>query len=119
MSDTTDFTLQDIYYNPKTGYCGAIELYRRAKKRSKAITLKAVKEWLERQKVAQVFKGANSKKEHLSIEAERGTWQIDHCFMKKSHRKINNGYHAIFCAVEIGYRARHFYYSMKCARRKC
>jgi hypothetical protein len=57
-----------------------------------------------------VFKGANRKKEHLSIEAERGTWQIDHCFMKKSHRKINNGYHAIFCAVEIGSR-----YAFACA----
>ena len=72
MADTTDSTLQDIYYNPKTGYCGALELYRRAKKRSTAITLKAVKEFLERQSVAQQFKGANRKKEHLSIEAERG-----------------------------------------------
>ena len=104
MPDTTDSTLQDIYYNPKTGYCGAIELYRRAKQRSKAVTLKAVKEFLERQKVAQVFKGANQKKEHQHIEGERGTYQIDHCFMKKSHRKINNGHHAIFCAVEIGSR---------------
>ena len=44
MSDTTDLTLQAIYYNPKTGDCGALELYRRAKKRSTTITLKAVKE---------------------------------------------------------------------------
>ena len=71
MPDTTDSTLQSIYYNPKTGYCGALELYRRAKKRSTTITLKAVKEWLERQKTAQVFKGANQKKEHQHIEAER------------------------------------------------
>ena len=94
--------LTKIYYDPKTGYSGALELYRRAKKVNATMTLKRVKEFLAKQETAQVFKGTNKKKTHLHIEARRGSYQIDHTFM--SNRKINNGYHAIFCAVEIGSR---------------
>ena len=96
--------LQTIYYDAKTGYSGATELYRRAKRKSKSITFRKVKEFLSKQETVQAFKGANAKREarQFHIEAERGTYQIDHCFL--SNRKINNGYHAIFCAVEIGSR---------------
>ena len=102
MDDQT--LLQKIYYDAKTGYSGAVELYRRAKKKSSSITLRSVKEFLAKQETAQIFKGNNAKKEtkQFHIEAQRGTFQVDHCFL--SNRKINNGYHAIFCAVEIGSR---------------
>jgi transposase InsO family protein len=38
----------------------------------------------------------------FKIEAPRGTWQIDYTFLK--NKKINNGFHCVFVAVEIGSR---------------
>ena len=55
--------LQKIYYDAKTGYSGAVELYRQAKKKSPSITLRSVKEFLAKQETAQVFKGNNVKKQ--------------------------------------------------------
>lgn len=103
MGSEADELLQKIYYDPKTGYSNTLELYRRAKKKSKSITISYVKAWLAKQATAQVFKGTNAKKTHLSIEAARGTYQIDHTFFP-SNKKINNGFKAVFCAIEVGSR---------------
>ena len=102
-ADARDELLQKIYYDPKTGYSNTLELYRRAKKKSTSITISYVKAWLAKQATAQVFKGTNAKKTHLSIEAARGTYQIDHTFFP-SNTKINNHYKAVFCAIEVGSR---------------
>ena len=42
-ADARDELLQKIYYDPKTGYSNTLELYRRAKKKSKSITISYVK----------------------------------------------------------------------------
>ena len=97
----TDAILQNIYYDPKTGFGSIAELFRRA--RSHGIQLKQVKEFMNRQETRQIHKKPSRRKtEMFKIEAPRGTWQVDHTFTKD--KKINNGYHAIFVAVEIGSR---------------
>jgi len=93
--------LRATYYNAKTGFGSAVDLYRKV--RLQNISMKQVKEFLSKQETHQTFKKPKARKaEMFKIEAERGTWQVDFVYMK--HRKINNGFHKIFCAVEIGSR---------------
>ena len=89
-ADARDELLQKIYYDPKTGYSNTLELYRRAKKKSKSITISYVKAWLAKQATAQVFKGTNAKKTHLSIEAARGTLheKIEHLFSSEGTKSL-------------------------------
>ena len=51
-------TFKDLYYNPKTGYSSKDKLYRRAKELDDNITLKIIKEFLDRQPTAQITKQA-------------------------------------------------------------
>ena len=97
--------LKRLYYNPKTGFGSAAHLLLSARKaRVAGVTMKHCVEFISRQETAQVYKGANMKQEkrQFKIESKRGYWQCDHCFMK--HSKTNNGYKAIFVAVDIGSR---------------
>ena len=99
--DTDNKILQATYYDAKTGFGSAVDLYRKVRLHN--ITMKRVKEFLSKQETHQKFKKPKARKaEMFKIEAERGTWQVDFVYMK--HRKINNGFHKIFCAVEIGSR---------------
>ena len=100
MADN-DNTMKKIYYDPKTGFGSALELFRKV--REKGISLREVKTWLGKQHTQQIYKKPkNRKAEMFKIESPRGSWQIDFTFAK--NKKINNGYHAIFVAVEIGSR---------------
>ena len=97
--------LKRLYYDPKTGFGSAAHLFRAAKKSKVAeVTMKHCVDFIARQETAQVHKGTNEKQEkrQFHIESKRGYWQCDHCFMK--HTKANNGYKAIFVAVDIGSR---------------
>jgi len=81
----------------------ALELYNRARKQSDSIKLPFVKDWLSKQETQQIHRKPIRRKVHqFSIEAKRGTWQVDFTFTK--NKKINNGYHCIFVAIEIGSR---------------
>ena len=100
MADN-DNIMKKIYYDPKTGFGSALELFRKV--REKGISLREVKTWLGKQHTQQIYKKPkNRKAEMFKIESPRGSWQIDFTFAK--NKKINNGYHAIFVAVEIGSR---------------
>ena len=48
--------LEELYYNPLTGFQGINKLYKKAKELNKKITLKFVKEWLEQQETQQITK---------------------------------------------------------------
>ena len=48
--------LEELYYNPLTGFQGINKLYKKAKELNKKITLKFVKEWLEEQETQQITK---------------------------------------------------------------
>ena len=101
--DSDSSILKKIYYNPKTGFSSALELYTRARKQRNTIKLPFVKEWLSKQETQQIHrKPIRRKAQQFSIEAKRGTWQADFTFTK--NRKINNGFHCIFVAIEIGSR---------------
>ena len=97
--------LKRLYYDPRTGFGSALHLYRSAKKaKVEGVRMKDCIEFIRRQETAQIHKGANEKQEkrQFHIESKRGYWQCDHAFMK--HKKTNNGYKAIFVAVDIGSR---------------
>jgi transposase InsO family protein/LysM repeat protein len=94
--------LKQIYYDPKTGLGSALELYNKVRKKN-PMTLKYIKAWLAKQEVQQIHRKPIVRKTQMfSIEANRGTWQVDFCYF--SDKKINNGYHCLFCAIEIGSR---------------
>jgi transposase InsO family protein len=100
--DEKNAVLKQIYYDPKTGLGSALELYNKVRAKN-PMTLKYIKAWLEKQEVQQIHRKPIVRKTQMfSIEANRGTWQVDFCFL--SDKKINNGYHCLFCAVEIGSR---------------
>jgi aspartate carbamoyltransferase regulatory subunit len=96
--------LRKLYYEPKTGFGSSAHLYKNAKKAGLKVTMKIVKAFVDKQEVAQLFAPKTTKREtrHFKIASKRGYWQVDHTFMK--HNKINNNYHAIFVAINIGSR---------------
>jgi transposase InsO family protein len=96
--------LRKLYYEPKTGFGSPAHLYKNARKAGLVVTMKVVKAFVDKQEVAQLFAPKTTKREtrHFKISARRGVWQIDHTFMK--NKKINNNYHAIFVAINIGSR---------------
>ena len=71
--------LTDLYYNPKTGYSSKDKLYRRAKELDDNITLKIVKEFLDRQPTAQITKQTKRQKIFSSIKSPsvKNNYQID------------------------------------------
>ena len=94
--------LRKLYYEPKTGFGSPAHLYKNAKKAGLKVTMKIVKAFVDKQEIAQLFAPKTTKREtrHFKIASKRGYWQVDHTFMK--HNKINNNYHAIFVAINIG-----------------
>ena len=103
MNEEINKQLKLLYYNPKIGFGSANHLYLSAKKAHvTGVTIKQCVDFISNQETVQVHKGTNEEKRQFRIESKRGYWQCDHCFMK--HSKTNNGYKAIFVAVDIGSR---------------
>ena len=96
--------LRKLYYEPKTGFGSPAHLYKNARKAGLMVKMKEVTKFVKKQEIAQIYKPNTTKREirHFKIASRRGYWQIDHTFMK--HKKINNNYHAIFVAINIGSR---------------
>ena len=71
--------LTDLYYNPKTGFTSRDKLYRRAKELDNNITLKIVKEFLDRQPTDQITKQTSRQKVFSSIisPSVRNNYQMD------------------------------------------
>ena len=101
-------TLQDLYYNPETGYQNAEKLFKDIKKYDFGITRKGVKSWLEAQPAY------TQHKQLIKHHPKRQTWVrdlgeqllIDLIFMgiennKSKWVKENNGYEYTVAAIEI------------------
>jgi hypothetical protein len=72
--------LQNIYYNPLTGFQGLDKLYRKAKLLNNNITKKITKEWLDNQETEQITKQQKKTKNIYSSiisPAVRNNFQID------------------------------------------
>jgi hypothetical protein len=78
--DEKNAVLKQIYYDPKTGLGSALELYNKVRTKN-PMTLKYIKEWLAKQETQQIHRKPIVRKTQMfSIEANRGTWQVDYCF---------------------------------------
>ena len=83
--------LGKIYYDPKEGFMGINNLYRKAKKKDKTIKMKDVEKWLKQQSVGQVHTRKSDQIEYLPIMSfTPGHFQMDLTDMDvfKSQNKI-------------------------------
>ena len=59
--------LGKIYYDPKEGFMGVNNLFKKAKAKDKTVKLVDVKKWLKKQAVSQVHTRKSIKTEYLKI----------------------------------------------------
>ncbi len=89
--------LQKIYYDPKQGLINAQKLFQKV--RELGIKSQDVKNFLQKQKTAQLYKGP-TEKHFYPITALPGSYQCDLIFYPKT-KKINNGYDTALTLIEI------------------
>ena len=98
--------LYDTYYNPRTGYINASQLYKKIK--HTGITLKQVQEWLKKQESVQITHQKSQNSGGIPITGKPNSYQADLTFLTdlKAH---NRGYTAILCIIEITSRKAYCY----------
>jgi hypothetical protein len=105
--------LKKLYYDPKTGFIGAVPLKEKAIEIDKDITLTQVKEWLKKQSVSQQHTQITKKIKYLPITSNRpNNFQIDLTFMPKVKQK-NGGYTVILTCINITTRKGYAYKAKK------
>lgn len=97
--------LQNIYYNPRTGYGTALALYQRVK--DKGFTYEQVKQWYAKQEGNQIF-ATNRKVNYPAIIGMPSDYQADLMFLDQYARQ-NNGYHVILNIIELTTRKAYSY----------
>lgn len=76
--------LSKLYKNPKTGFVGAVALYRKAKVIDASITLKIVKKWYSEQSNIQQYSTQNKKYPEFKIASSNpNEWQMDLAFWER------------------------------------
>ena len=106
-----DKVLTEIYYNPLEGLVGVTNLYRKAKKKLKSITMKQVKEWYKRQSTTQIHYRTKKKISYLPIFSYKsGAFQMDLTEMKRLSSK-NKGFKYILTAINVNTRKLYAYRS--------
>ena len=102
--------LNKIYYKDLT-FGGVQSLYKKAKEAHPKITIKIVKEWLDKQQTAQLNNKPIIKKDFKPIYSEQPySFQIDLTFFPR-YKKQNNGYYVMFTAININTRFGYAYYA--------
>ena len=93
--------LTDLYYNPKTGFTSRDKLYRRAKELDNNITLKIVKEFLDRQPTDQITKQTSRQKVFSSIisPSVRNNYQMD--IFVLPNPTLNQGFKYLLTCIDI------------------
>ena len=103
--------LDELYYNPKTGFIGVTPLYQKAKMINPDIKLNDVKEWLKSQSVNQQHRQNTKKISFLPIfTGKSGNFQIDLTFMPK-FKQANRGFEVILTCINITTRKGYAYKS--------
>ena len=95
--------LERIYYNPKTGFTNAKDLYQKAKESGLKVKYKDVKKWYDEQPVNQVFKKVSKIKSYNRIRShyhQTGEMQGDLMDLKK-YSQYNKGYRYLFNVIDI------------------
>ena len=108
--------LNAIWYSPETGHVGAQQLYKRAKEQGVAVTMKAVREWLQRQELHATYahNGMDRKPgrrkwgrdqpqpvgNQFKISDVPNSYVADSVFMD-AYKKLNQGYRGYMLFIEI------------------
>ena len=91
--------IRKLYYNPKQGLTNPRKLHEKLKE--KGISLKEIKEFVDRQEVGQKYRYKPNKKDQwYPITAPSFSYEIDLIFYPKTKR-INLGYDTALTAIEI------------------
>jgi len=93
--------LTDLYYNPKTGFNSKDKLYRRAKELDDNITLKIVKEFLDRQATAQITKQVKKQKVFNTIisPSVKNNYQMDIFVLPNPN--LNQGFKYLLTCIDV------------------
>ena len=98
----TEDLIKKYYYNPKTGFTSAANLYKVIKEKHQGITLRSIKDFINRQQTHQIH--TNKKiplTEYNQIVVNGvGTWQIDLLDLS-NYRSSNEGYRYIFMMIDV------------------
>ena len=104
-----DELLKKLYYKDLV-VGGSEKLYKAAKMAHPKITMKIVKEWLEKQQAAQLNNKPIMKKDFKPIYSEQPyAFQIDLTFFPR-YKKQNEGNYILFTAININTRFGYVYY---------
>ena len=95
--------LAKLYNDPKTGYVGLEELYRKSKQKGLPYTYREVKKWYNEQPVNQIYKIPQKIKKYNKIVSHRvqpGSFQADLMDLKK-YSQWNKGYKYLLNIIDI------------------
>ena len=105
--------LGKIYYDPKEGFMGINNLYRKAKKKDKTIKMKEVEKWLKQQAVGQVHTRKSDQIEYLPIMSfTPGHFQMDLTDMDV-FKSQNKNFRYILTVINVNTRKLYAYKSKK------
>ena len=94
--------LRKIYYDPKTGFQGAQELYSKAHKMDPSVKRKDVGEFIKQQNIYQLHKEVHRKKDYLKTFVGKIAKQIQiYLIDMRKYSKHNEGYNWIISMIDI------------------
>lgn len=97
-----DNLLKSLYYNPESGLSGFNKLYKQAKAIDRSITMKDVKQWLEKQETNQILSKRKIKHEYpITANWPFEKIQIDLMDMSNNSPKHNGNYHFVFIVIDV------------------
>ena len=94
--------LQQLYYDPKTGYGGVQALYRQVRQLGHKITLSQIREWVKAQDTYTLHKPIRRKfkRRQTRVTDMDEQWQLDLADVS-SLKQDNNGYTFLLCAIDV------------------
>jgi len=103
--------LEDIYYNPTTGYTGFDKFYNKVKQTEPDFTRKTVKEWYDNQEIVQRSKKAiTTKNKMLKIVGPPLSFQIDLMYINKALKNNDSDdFYKFLLCIDIVSRKAYIY----------
>ena len=94
--------LQEIYYNPKTGYGGVQSLYRQVRARGHLLSIAEIRKWLKEQETYTLHKPIRRKfkRQQTRVTGIDEQWQLDLADVSQL-KKENDGYTFLLCAIDV------------------
>ena len=101
-SPSVEQILQQLYYDPKTGYTGVQALYRQVRQRGHKITLAQIRQWVKAQDTYTLHKPIRRKfkRQQTRVTDMDEQWQLDLADVSNL-KKDNDGYTFLLCAIDV------------------